>query len=127
MVNQGVRSSSLRDLHRAVTVYVVVVAGTVVALAALSVLAPSLAPAEAWGHAVVVAVFAVLLPLRLRSARRGSGSALTAVVVIAAVLAVVNAVEASLAVFPGWMRVEMVGIAALMVVTGLVAARARHR
>ena len=127
MVNTVARSSATVNLERAVALYVTVVVGTLVALVVMAVTAPSLAPAEAWGHAVIVAVFAVLLPVRLRSARRGSGTALPAIVVITVVLAVVNLVEASLAVFPTWMRVEMVGIAALMVVAGLLAVRARHR
>ena len=92
------------------------------ALLVLSLAAPQQAPSEAWGHAVVVAVFAVLLPARFRSARRGSVGALRAVGIIAAVLFLVNVVEALLPGFvPPWMRVEMVLVAALMLgVIGLV-------
>ena len=108
--------------------YVVVALGTVVALAVMAAAAPALATDEAWGHAVVVAVFAVLLPLRLLAARRGSRRALTAVTVIAGVLVVVNVVEAALpGVFPAWMRVEMVAVAALMVALAALCVRARGR
>ena len=127
MVNTRSRSGPLEltALTRVVGAYAVVVAATLVALVVLALLAPDQAPDEAWGHAVVVAVFAAVLPLRLRAARRGSGRALTAITVIAAVLVVVNLVEATLAVFPTWMRAEMVAIAALMLVLGLLATRAR--
>lgn len=108
--------------------YVVVALGTVVALAVMAAAAPALATDEAWGHAVVVGAFAVLLPLRLLAARRGSRRALTAVTIIAGVLVVVNLVEAALpGVFPSWMRVEMVVIAALMVALAVLCVRARRR
>lgn len=102
-------------LSAAVGVYVAVTLGTIAALAVLSRAAPSLATEEAWGHAVIVAVLALVLLLRLRVARRGNSRALHAVRIIALVLLVVNIVEAALPdVFPPWMRVEMVGIAVLM-------------
>lgn len=98
-----------------VTGYVAIVLGTVVALAVMSSMAPRLATDEAWGHAVIVAIFAIVLPLRLRSARAGNARAWRAVGVIAAVLLVVNVVEAALpGAFPVWMRVQMAVIAVLM-------------
>ncbi|WIB59774.1 hypothetical protein DEJ13_15225 [Curtobacterium sp. MCLR17_007] len=96
--------------------YVVIVALTLVALLVLSAVAPPDASANAWGHAVVVAVFAVVLPLRLRGARAGKRAAVRALGLIAAVLFLVNVVEALIPSFvPGWMRLEMVVIAVLMV------------
>lgn len=113
MVNES--APTLVRTRALVGVYVAVVALTVVLLAVLAELAPAQATSEAWGHAVVVAVFAVLLSLRLRSARRGRVGALRAVGIISAVLLVVNLVEALIpGLFPGWMRLEMVGIAVLM-------------
>jgi hypothetical protein len=94
--------------------YLAVVLGTVAALVVLAAAAPRLATDEAWGHAVIVAVFAVLLLVRGRAARAGRPEAIRAVRIIAAVLLVVNVVEAALPVFPAWMRIEMVGIALLM-------------
>ncbi|MEV1025879.1 hypothetical protein [Streptomyces sp. NPDC050264] len=95
--------------------YVVVALGTLVALAVLAASAPRLAISEAWGHAVIVAVFAVVLPLRTRAALDGSPSGVRALTVIGAVLLVVNLVEAVLpGVFPAWMRGEMLVIAAMM-------------
>jgi hypothetical protein len=83
----------------------------------LSRLSPHLATDHAWGHAVIVAVFALLLPLRLRSARAGNRSGLRAVGIICAVLFLVNIVEILIPGFvPTWMRIEMIGIAALMAV-----------
>lgn len=119
--------SGLRRVSTLVTTYVAITVATLVVLAVLSATAPTLATGEAWGHAVIVGVFAVLLPLRLRAARRGERRALTAVVVIASVLVLVNVVEAFLPAFPGWMRGEMVVIAALMVGVGVLAGRARAR
>ncbi|WP_433798447.1 hypothetical protein [Actinomycetospora sp. CA-084318] len=120
-------NNALGTTSRLVGLYVVIALATVVAVAVLATTAPDLAPSEAWGHAVIVAVFAVLLPLRLRAARAGSRRALTAVVVIATVLALVNLVEAFLPAFPDWMRLEMVAIAVLMVAVGVLAGRARRR
>jgi hypothetical protein len=108
--------------------YAVIAVGTVLALVILSQAAPRWAPDEAWGHAVVVAILAGLLPLRWRSARRGSSDALRAVRIIAAVLLVVNVVEACLSVFPGWLRIEMGVIAVLMLaLSALVAREAAER
>jgi hypothetical protein len=105
----------MRTMGVLVGVYVGVVLGTLVALGVLSAVAPALATEEAWVHAVIVAVFAVLLPLRLRSARSGSRGGLRAVGLIAAALFLVNVIEAMIpGLFPGWLRVVMVGIAALM-------------
>lgn len=121
-------SPQLGAVSWTVGVYVVVALGTVLALVVTASSAPTWATDEAWGHAVVAAVIAVLLPLRLRAARRGSGRALGAVTVIAGVLVVVNLVEAALpGVFPSWMRVEMVAIAALMLALALLCVRARAR
>jgi uncharacterized membrane protein YccF (DUF307 family) len=53
---------------------------------AFSVVAPDLASGHAWGHAIIVLVFAVLLPLRLRSAREGNRSGLRAVGTISGAL-----------------------------------------
>jgi hypothetical protein len=123
MVNNRIETSRLDLLVRA---YVVVAVVTVVALAVLAATAPDLAPGDAWVHAVVVLVLAVLLPVRLRSARAGSAGALRAVGLIAAVLLVANVVEASIPGFvPLWMRVEMVGIAVLMAGVVLLVVRER--
>jgi peptidoglycan/LPS O-acetylase OafA/YrhL len=130
MVNSELetRQAGIRTITWAVGAYVVISLGTVIALVVLSGTAPELATNEAWGHAIVVAAFAVLLPLRLRSARRGRPRALRAVTVIAGALVVVNVVEAVLpGVFPAWMRAEMVAIAVLMLVVGFLAARAGRR
>lgn len=110
--------------------YVVIALGTVAALGALSATAPQLAGQEAWVHAVIVAVFAVILPLRLRAARAGSVGAIRAVGIISAILFLVNVIEALIpGLFPAWMRVEMVGIAVLMVgvIMLVVRERAAHR
>jgi len=128
MANKQSSAARLDAAGAVVAAYVVLVVATLGALAVLSGTAPRLATAEAWGHAVLVAIFAVLLPLRLRAARRGSGRALRALGVIAAVLAAVNLVEAVLpGVFPVWMRIEMAVIAALMLVLLGCVARVRRR
>lgn len=134
MVNSERVSSPGRDLGAmswvvgVVGVYMVVALGTVLALIVMASTAPALATDEAWGHAVVVAAFAVLLPVRLRAARSGSRRALRVVAIIAAILVVVNALEAALpGVFPTWMRLEMVAIAALMLLVAYLAVRAGRR
>ncbi|GAB2481207.1 hypothetical protein [Jatrophihabitans fulvus] len=114
-------------LSRLVTGYVLIVVATLVALAVLSAVRPSLATDDAWVHAAIVTAFAVLLPLRLRSAAHGNAGALRAVAIIATVLVVVNVVEAAIpGTFPAWMRIEMVGIAVLMAAVALTAARTRR-
>jgi hypothetical protein len=111
MVNSG----GTKQAGALIAGYVVIALGTVVALAVLAAAAPAQATSEAWGHAVIVAVFAVLLPLRYRAARSGKPGAVRAVGIVAAVLLVVNVVEAALpGAFPVWMRIEMVVIAVLM-------------
>lgn len=110
-----------------VGVYVAVVAATAAALAVLAAVGSREATTEAWVHAVIVGFFAVLLPLRLRAARTGNGRALNAIWIIALVLLVVNTVEAAIpGLFPAWMRIEMVGIAALMAAVVVSALRARR-
>jgi uncharacterized membrane protein len=108
-------ASQLRGLAAVIAAYVAVSLGTVAALGVLAALAPSLATQDAWVHAVLVAVFAVVLPLRLRSARRGSVPALRAVGIVSAVVFLVNVVEVMIpGLFPAWMRIEMLVIALLM-------------
>ncbi|ROO87650.1 hypothetical protein EDD29_5274 [Actinocorallia herbida] len=118
----------LRFVSAVVTVYVAIVIGTVAALGAMSSAAPEQATDEAWGHALVVLVFAILLPVRLRSARSGNTKAVRALGIIAAVLLVVNLVEAALpGVFPAWMRVEMAAIALLMLAMLVLVRRSARR
>lgn len=108
-------------------VYVVISLATLAAVAVLAAVAPHLATSEAWGHAVVVVAFAVLLPLRLRAARRGSVRALRASLIIALVILVANIAEAALpGLFPVWMRIDMVVIAGIMLLLTLVLARVRR-
>ena len=114
MVNKA-RNHPLGVVSVLVGVYVAAMVVTVAALAVLASTAPGQATQEAWGHAVVVTVLGFVLVLRLRSARAGSTRATKALGVVAAVLLVVNLVEAALpGVFPTWMRLEMVAIALLM-------------
>lgn len=121
-----------RDRQRAIAIvigiYVAVVVGTIAALVALSVTGSHLATQDAWGHAVIVAVFAVVLPLRARAARAGSPAALRAVGLISAVLFLVNVIEAMIpGLFPLWMRAEMIGIAVIMAVVITLVALERAR
>jgi hypothetical protein len=119
---------TIQPVQRLVRTYVVVAVGTVVALAVLQAVDASLATSHAWGHALIVAVFAVLLPLRLRAARAGRRSGLRAVGNISGVLVAVNVVEASIPGFlPTWMRLEMVGVALLMVAIVSLVIRAAMR
>lgn len=128
MVNNSRSQTDLAPAGALAGGYVALSAATLVAVIALSVLVPRLATPEAWGHAVIVAVLAVLLPLRLRAARHGSRAGLNASLAIAVVLIAVNAVEAALpGVFPWWMRVEMILVVLLMLALSIVLARARRR
>lgn len=116
----------LRAIAIVVGVYVAIVLGTVAALGILSATAPHLATRDAWVHAVIVAVFAVVLPLRLRAARAGSPGALRAVGIISAVLFLVNVIEVLIpGLFPLWMRAEMIGIAVVMAAVMLLALAGR--
>lgn len=118
MVNNVVlaRPGAVSTLIR---IYLAVMLGTVAALVVLAATAPRLATDEAWGHAVIVALFAVLLLVRGRAARAGRPGAIRAVRIIAVVLLVVNVAEAALPVFPTWMRIEMVVVAVLMLALAL--------
>jgi hypothetical protein len=120
-----VSNSALKIVAFAVRLYVVVTAATVLALAVMAVAAPHLATNHALGRAIVVAVFAVVLPLRLRAAIAGRRSGLRAVGLISATLFVVIVVEALIpGYFPTWMRVQMLGVVALMAVIVLLVTRA---
>jgi hypothetical protein len=119
--------SGLGPATRLVWLYVGVVCATIVVLAVLSGLDPGQATPEAWVHAGIVGVFAVLLLVRMRAARQGSRRAIIAAGIIATVLVVVNLVEALIpGLFPIWMRVEMVGIAALMATLAALVRRERR-
>lgn len=108
--------------------YVGLTAATLIALVIMTIAAPHLATDEAWGHQVIVAVFAVVLPLRLRAARKGNDRAIRAVAIIAVVVGVVNLVEAALPTFPVWMRIVMLVVAVLMAaLTGVAAGRLAAR
>lgn len=120
------RSTNLAGIAAVLRVYLVVVLATLIVLIVLAKTAPSQAPSAAWTHAVIVAGFAVLLPIRLRSAQRGSVGALRAVGLIAAALFLVNVIEALIPGFvPIWMRVEMIGVAVLMGLVILLVVRER--
>ena len=116
----------LRAISTAVGIYVAIVTATIAALGILSATAPHLATQDAWVHAVIVAVFAVVFPLWLRAARAGRPGALRAVGIISAVLFLVNVTEAMIpGLFPLWMRAEMIGIALVMAVVIVLVARER--
>jgi hypothetical protein len=117
----------LTAISAVVWTYLAIALGTIAVLALLAAVAPHQATQEAWVHAAIVAVFAVVLPLRLRAARAGSVGGLRAVGLIAAALFLVNVVEAMLPVlFPLWMRVQMIGVAVLMLVVVLLVIRERR-
>ena len=114
MVNKSPSTPHLW-LRRVIVTYVAIAVATVVVLAILQATAPRFTSTDAWVHAAIVAVFAVVLPLRLRSVSTGNRRALRAVGIVSGVLVAVNAVEASIPGFaPGWMRTEMVLVAVLM-------------
>jgi hypothetical protein len=126
MVN-NVAAVRLGAMHRAVGAYAAVAFGTLAALAVMAAVAPHLATSEAWSHAAIVGVFAILLAMRARAARGGSASGLRAVIVIAGVLTAANLAEAAIpGLFPSWMRVEMLAVAALTLLVLVLAARARR-
>lgn len=128
MVNNdaGAAAGRLTPITRLVGIYFTLVVVTLAALAVMSVVDPALATTEAWVHTAIVTGFAVLLLVRLRAARQGSRRGTVAIGIIAAVLMVANAVEAVIpGLFPTWMRWEMVGIAALMVVVVVTVFRRR--
>ena len=120
-----VNTSPINASATVVRVYVALTAAALLTLVLLSLVAPDLVTGHAWGHAIIVTVFAVLLPLRLRAARLGKPSGLRAVGVISGTLLAVNMVEGMLpGFFPTWMRVEMFCVAALMAVNVLLVVRA---
>lgn len=126
MVN-NLHADRLGPVTAAVAGYAAITLVTLGALAIMSSATPALATPEAWGHALIVAVFAVALLLRLRVARAGSARALRAVGIIAVVVCAVNIVEAAVpGLFPAWMRVEMLAIALLMLVLALLVHRIRR-
>jgi peptidoglycan/LPS O-acetylase OafA/YrhL len=107
-----------------VAIYVVLTIASVAVLVVLSAIGSPQATDAAWGHAVITALFCVLLPLRMRAARRGRPGAVRAVRIIALALLVVNAVEAALSsTFPFWMRLEMLAVVIIMALLAAVSSR----
>lgn len=115
------RSEVLQLLMKLAISYSVIALVAIAALAVFSITRPSLVNEDAWVHCIVVGVFALVLPLRAKAAAE-KRSALRATGIIAAVLFVVNVVEAFLPNFmPTWLRVVMVAIALIMAcIVGLV-------
>jgi hypothetical protein len=119
-----VNNPYLNSISSTVSAYIAITVATVLTLVAMSIADPHLATSHAWGHALIVVVFAVLLPLRVRSARAGKRSGLRAVGLISATLLVINMAEGLIpGFFPAWMRVEMFCIAGLMAVIVLLVVR----
>ena len=124
-IGRMVNTTILNASATVVRVYVALTAATVLTLVLFSFVAPDLATGHAWGHAIIVVVLAVLLPLRLHAAREGKPSGLRAVGLISGALVAVNMVEGVLpGFFPTWMRVEMFCVAALMAGNVLLVVRA---
>lgn len=122
MVNTIIQSSSspqpiaLAKAAILVRTYLLVVLSTLVTLAVLTHYAPQFATSSAWGHTIIVAIFAIILPLRLRRAQKGRRGAIRAVGLISAVLFLVNVTESLIPGFvPLWMRIDM-GIVALLMI-----------
>jgi hypothetical protein len=125
IIGRMVNTSPLNASATVIRVYVGLTTATLLTLVLFSLVARDLATAHAWGHAIIVVVFAVLLPMS--AAREGKRSGLRAVGLISGALVAVNLVEAVLPGFlPTWMRVEMLCIAALMAVNVLLVVRAAH-
>ena len=104
-----------RLVRRLVGLYLAIAVATLVVLGVLSAVGSAEATPSAWVHGVIVALFAVLLDVRMRAALGGSRRAGLAVLIIATVLFVANIIEAAApGAFPTWMRFEMLAIAALM-------------
>lgn len=116
------KTNELGIITRLARLYSVIALATIGALIVFSITKPSLVNKDAWVHAVIVGVFAFILPLRARAASSGKQSALRAIGIISAVLFLVNIVEALLPnVMPAWIRVIMFVIAAIMIcIVGLV-------
>jgi hypothetical protein len=78
---------------------------------------------EAWGHAIVVLVFAVLLVPAAARAARGSRGAYRRLLVVSIVIPVVSVVLVALPdLLPPWMRVEQAAYGVLLLVVAVLAA-----
>jgi hypothetical protein len=109
------RAPDVQGAYRIALAYAGLTALTIVLLVIFSAAVPSLATSDAWGHAIIVVIFAFVLPLRLRAVRKNpTPGGVRAGIIIASVLLAVNLVEAFLPMFPGWMRVEMAVIVIVM-------------
>jgi hypothetical protein len=127
MVNNSHPPVALGAAPALVRGYVAAAFATLAVLAVLAAVAPAQAGDHAWWHGAIVAGFSLLLLIRTRSAEAGRDSGRRAVLVISSVLLVANLVEAALpGTFPAWMRVEMVGVAGLMLLTIRELKRATH-
>lgn len=97
------------------TLYSFLAVLTVILLGIFSVTKSQLATKDAWVHAIIVVVFAVVVPVRANAARNGNRSALRATGIIASVLFLVNIIEGLVPNFmPMWIRADMFVVATLM-------------
>ncbi|WP_344983585.1 hypothetical protein [Deinococcus rubellus] len=78
------------------------------------------ATSEAWTHAGIVCIFAVVLLSVVRRAAAGGRGAYRRLQIVSAVLPVVSLLEAVIpGLFPTWMRVEQLSYAGLLLAVAL--------
>jgi hypothetical protein len=78
---------------------------------------------EAWGHAIVVLVFAALLVPAASRAARGSRGAYRRLLIVSIVIPVASVVLVALPhLLPEWMRIEQAAYGALLLVVAVLAA-----
>jgi hypothetical protein len=115
-------SSRFRLIRVLLLAYLAATVGTLGVLAARHADA-AFATDEAWGHAIVVLVFAALLVPAASRAAKGSRGAYRRLLIVSIVIPVVSVVLVALPHFlPAWMRIEQAGYGVLLlVVAGLAA------
>jgi hypothetical protein len=124
MVTARSRFLAIRVLLAA---YLAATVATLVVLAARHADA-GFATDEAWGHAIVVLVFAALLVPAASRAAQGSRGAYRRLLIVSIVIPVVSVVLVALPhLLPGWMRVEQAVYGVLLLVVAVLAARSPVR
>jgi len=115
-------SPRFRLIRALLLVYLAATVATIAVLAARHA-DTAFATDEAWGHAVVVLVFATLLVPAASRAAKGSRGAYRRLLIVSIVIPVASVVLVALPhLLPGWMRIEQAAYGVLLLVVAALAA-----
>ena len=112
-------TQSSRAVTRLVGAYAVLSGLTVVAIAALASVAPSLVNPQAWVRGIIVAATSILTVVFARRAAAGRARALLRLRIIVVIILVAIGAVLFLVPLPGWMIAEQIACGVLLLATAV--------